>query len=354
MRVILSRKGFDTKYGGIPSPILEDGTLLSLPIPVNGSPRKYSDLFYNRESFEDIIKQLKRGFNRTDAAIDPDLRPEIFNAPSNWVASFGIGKGEITHFKNQQVGVDDLVLFFGWFKEAERNNGKLRYVKGAPDLHIIYAYMQLGNIIDDSTKATEFYYLRPYIEKIAPLSPSNKLCVARDTCSWDETRKGSGVLKYDKRLVLTKEGMGDFAKWGLPDFFRDKEISLSCMGDTKIRWKQDEKGDWYFQFIKSPGQWFAIQDNPEVEAWAKELVALSPQSITAQPIPAALSTSQPTPQFVIDYLERYKDNKKEALNALEADGLVWKRSTDYGIDKMRAIMAAKKIERLVQSDYLKK
>ena len=33
MRVILSRKGFDSQYGGMPSPILPDGTLLSLPIP---------------------------------------------------------------------------------------------------------------------------------------------------------------------------------------------------------------------------------------------------------------------------------------------------------------------------------
>ena len=33
MKVILSRKGFDSQYGGMPSPILPDGTLLSLPIP---------------------------------------------------------------------------------------------------------------------------------------------------------------------------------------------------------------------------------------------------------------------------------------------------------------------------------
>jgi hypothetical protein len=33
MKVILSRKGFDSEYGGIASPILPDGTLLSLPIP---------------------------------------------------------------------------------------------------------------------------------------------------------------------------------------------------------------------------------------------------------------------------------------------------------------------------------
>lgn len=33
MKIILSRKGFDSSYGGYPSPILPDGSLLSIPIP---------------------------------------------------------------------------------------------------------------------------------------------------------------------------------------------------------------------------------------------------------------------------------------------------------------------------------
>lgn len=33
MKVILSGKGFDSSYGGQDSPILPDGTLLSLSIP---------------------------------------------------------------------------------------------------------------------------------------------------------------------------------------------------------------------------------------------------------------------------------------------------------------------------------
>ena len=33
MKVILSRKGFDSANGGIASPILEDGAIVSFPIP---------------------------------------------------------------------------------------------------------------------------------------------------------------------------------------------------------------------------------------------------------------------------------------------------------------------------------
>ena len=44
--MILSRKGFDSKNGGIASPILPDGTLLSLPIPQENG-REYEELRYN-------------------------------------------------------------------------------------------------------------------------------------------------------------------------------------------------------------------------------------------------------------------------------------------------------------------
>ena len=33
MKIILSRKGFDSENGGYASPILPDGSLVSLPIP---------------------------------------------------------------------------------------------------------------------------------------------------------------------------------------------------------------------------------------------------------------------------------------------------------------------------------
>ena len=41
MKIILSRKGFDSGYGGCPNPILPDGTLLSLPIPSRNEKVKY-------------------------------------------------------------------------------------------------------------------------------------------------------------------------------------------------------------------------------------------------------------------------------------------------------------------------
>ena len=46
MKLIFSRKGFDSSAGGIPSPILPDGRMISLPIPANP---------YDKKTLHDVI-----------------------------------------------------------------------------------------------------------------------------------------------------------------------------------------------------------------------------------------------------------------------------------------------------------
>lgn len=57
MKIILSRKGFDLQNGGQPSPILPDGTLLSLPIPGKLDEKiLYSQLEYKGKTYFQIIQ----------------------------------------------------------------------------------------------------------------------------------------------------------------------------------------------------------------------------------------------------------------------------------------------------------
>lgn len=44
MKLILSRKGFDSSVGGVASPIFSSGRLLSLPIPDPNSPIRCGDI----------------------------------------------------------------------------------------------------------------------------------------------------------------------------------------------------------------------------------------------------------------------------------------------------------------------
>jgi hypothetical protein len=47
MRIVLSRKGFDSGSGGCPSPIFPDGSMLALPIPDRRSTVRYCDIASN-------------------------------------------------------------------------------------------------------------------------------------------------------------------------------------------------------------------------------------------------------------------------------------------------------------------
>lgn len=75
-RIILSRKGYDDQYGGKPSVILPDVTMLSFPIPVN--PEKEvrvasHELTFRNKTFADYFKEL--GHKGTDLFhhVDPDI-----------------------------------------------------------------------------------------------------------------------------------------------------------------------------------------------------------------------------------------------------------------------------------------
>ena len=146
MKVILSRKGFDSQYGRIPSPILPDGTLLSLPIPTSAPGRRFADLIHGGTSYQHIITEL--GGNQTMAAgfchLDPDLRPG--GAPG-WLPAFGQVDAAQTHLAHRGVGVGDLFLFFGRYRLTEFADGHLRYVRGTPALHVVFGYLQVGRVV---------------------------------------------------------------------------------------------------------------------------------------------------------------------------------------------------------------
>jgi hypothetical protein len=75
MKIILSRKGFDSASGGFPSPIFPDGRMLSLPIPDKQSKIKYKNISWFEHNLGDIVSSLTNAKIRSDynAHLDPDL-----------------------------------------------------------------------------------------------------------------------------------------------------------------------------------------------------------------------------------------------------------------------------------------
>jgi hypothetical protein len=154
MKIILSRKGFDSspQYGRTPSPILPDGTLLSLPLPANKSHSlvKYSNLedvhgYSAAKLIGDLTKRRITSFMRTH--LDPDLRRCMLPRALGWRPLFGPGCASHAHMANQGVEVGDLILFFGWFREVYLANGTYRFVRSAPHLHVIFGWLQIDEML---------------------------------------------------------------------------------------------------------------------------------------------------------------------------------------------------------------
>ena len=62
-KLSLSRKGFDSKYGGCPSPIFPDGTMYSLPIPGDDyeEPICYRNLRHGDINIGEVVRDLTKG-----------------------------------------------------------------------------------------------------------------------------------------------------------------------------------------------------------------------------------------------------------------------------------------------------
>lgn len=266
MKVILSRKGFDSKYGNSPSPILPDGRLISFPIPSEEGPVAYTELILDeKRTYYDLMAELSVAVHTFRCHLDPDIYRRVLLRHKNWKPLFGQVNAAQRHLENQRVDIGDLFLFFGWFKQTVSINGKLAFDQNAPDLHVIFGYMQIGQIrkTDPSSHIEEWMQYHPHV-KLERLSrdKTNTIYVAADKLSFDQNMLGANPFTFNEKLVLTKKGCSR-SKWSLnPKIF--KKVTISYHPNP---WKEEE----YFQSA-GRGQEFVIDENAEVENWAKDVI----------------------------------------------------------------------------------
>ena len=265
MKIILSRKGFDSQYGKQASPILPDGTLLSLPIP-SEDELKFENIIWSDVSYLEIISSLKPStyLNKgSHCHLDPDLRANSIQRESGWMPAFGQTGSSLTELRSNKVTKGDLFLFFGWFKQTEYNQGRLRYVPKSPNLHVIYGYMQIGDIIDSEERIPDWLKYHPHsnpeIYQDAWRKGQNAIFLPRKTLSFAPNLPGSGAFKFHRNLVLTKEGYSR-SRWQFPESMRGVPVSHNPSG-----WKSD-----YFQSA-AIGQEFVIEGVPAVMDWVENI-----------------------------------------------------------------------------------
>jgi hypothetical protein len=267
MKIILSRKGFDSSNGGFASPIFPDGTLLSLPIPQDSdSGCEYSDISFKYENtqytYEEIIHNLTNKNPKKYCHLDPDIREVIRKENiSNWKAAFGPDTRPHGILRNAGVNEDDgdLFLFFGWFKWVEylqdKNkwgyNTKVHDDIGQRGLHVIYGYMQIDKIINSRDKPNEFidkiheYKWHPHLHNVDPsrIKDLNETLYlpkqdknAKLTIYGHETDfPAYGTLHYRENCVLTGMDMDTNPPSRFKDWYKWKWFDWMNVGDKKFK-----------------------------------------------------------------------------------------------------------------------
>lgn len=261
MKVIFSRKGFDTKYGGTASPILPDGTLLSMPIPdQNAGHPSYGELKYGGQTYAEIQKQPKgKDESQKGCHLDPDIRTEVISRNNGWKPAFGQHGAALVHLVNQGVKEGDLFLFYGWYRRTHQKDRILQYQRTDKGQHVLFGYLQIGEIIRKRADVPDWLISHPHVgfqswEK-------NVIFVTTDSCSFMPGMPGAGCLDFHENQVLTKSGQHLLTRWALPDFFRT--IPISC---HQHPWHDD-----YFQ-ANNIGQEFVFNANDEVINWLKAII----------------------------------------------------------------------------------
>ena len=76
MKLILSRRAFDSGAAKVANPILDDGSMIPVPIPDKLSPIRYDEITVAGENLGTVAFDLTRGKARSDhfADLDPDRR----------------------------------------------------------------------------------------------------------------------------------------------------------------------------------------------------------------------------------------------------------------------------------------
>ncbi len=227
MKIIFSRKGFDSSTGKVASPILPSGKLCSLPIPetlVCAHPLRYQDILFDGQSLGRPVHDMTRGkiSPGTPAHLDPDLNHASIPRLPGWKPLFGQAGAAESHLQHQNIGAGDVFLFYGWFRRVEQCAGTYRYAPGAPDLHIIFGWLQ----IEQRVPAAQWSSLPAWAGDHAHCRRANPLALESLYLSSDRltlpgitlNKPGAGLFpRYHPSLCLTsQESNNSRRNWRLP------------------------------------------------------------------------------------------------------------------------------------------
>ncbi len=261
------------------NPILPDGSLQALPIPDAAAPHGYAEIARPGGNLGELVQDLTRGriTPKHRAHLDPDLDHKALPRPRSWWPLFGQMGAAQGHLRAQGVGVGDIFLFFGWFREGELGPGGYRFLRESPDRHIFHGWLQIGEIIELSEKMPrKNSWLRDHPHCYGERGRNNVLYVASRQLTLDGLTHrfpGAGVFpRFHEELVLTWPGELR-AVWRLPHWFNPegRASQLSYHGTAK-RWQPTPQGLRLDSAKRGQEFVLDVEHYPEASAWLAGLL----------------------------------------------------------------------------------
>ncbi len=240
MKIVFSRKGFDSASGGAPSPIIK-GRPVSIPIPATHR----SQTTYGHLGLGAVVREITRNCFTENSLCHCD---PMFQGHK---CAFGQTSAAQSHLTNNNVGVGDVFLFFGLFSGID---GKHRH-------HRIFGFLQVERVLhlganpklEDQPPGFEIQH--PHT--IGVWSPNNTIYLG----------PGKTAKKSHSELSLSVPG-NQVSKWKIPHWL--KNTGLTYHG------RRDRWGDDYTLQVVPRGQEFItdITGNYDAYGWLEKILSI--------------------------------------------------------------------------------
>ncbi len=212
MRIIFSRKGFDSAAGGGASPIV-DGRPVSLPIPAGTA----STTTYGALGLGDHAAKASRGkLGAGDLCHHDPMFLE--HDPAIAECLFGQCGAAQTHLERQGVGIGDVFVFFGLFREGMPDGSW-----GQPH-HRIFGYLEVEQIVPLAEGAPD---------DLVQLGHPHALAMHHKN---DVVYRGPGrTARHASDLLRLTVPEGPPSIWHRPKWLKHGGLSYH---DKPVRWQQ--------------------------------------------------------------------------------------------------------------------
>ena len=361
MKIILSRKGFDSGYGGCASPIFPDGSMVSLPIPDNLASHKMSDIPcpFGEHDLEEVTRDLVGGrhpdhpFGKNGKVhLDPYLLRPQSSAPHDWRPAYGQDGMAQIHLAHQQVEVGDIFLFFGWYRRVEKGNAPdtkqhWQCVRGAPNMHVLFGWLQVGEVITVGSRPTPGAYPawladHPHIQDANRFGNQNTIYVAAHDLVINNKPlglPGGGTFtKYADALRLTHPDSPNRSIWQLPRWF----MPSAGTGKPTLSFHPHECWDVEPQHpqqvklrTRARGQEFVLggANHQEQRDWLSQLFRL------AQNQPTKPGVHPPATDGDMDELRGVQHAHDRQFRRVNYDALSPRQQENFNFQKVSSVLA---------------